>query len=197
MRLSPFRFRLSLLAVLVAGTEGCGLAGESVGPEDSAFEASGPDRNGEALQTDALAYTAVYRSGEAPYRMYGFRIVATFTNRLTVPVFLGRCFPYSPTPIFGIQLVGDTAGAGGWGSIYSRAWACVGHDQQLIVAPGATRVDTLDMLGPMAWQGGVPLGTFDGRLRLVYGVSTCPGDGGCPGAREFEASNAFDVRTVR
>ena len=43
----------------------------------------------------------------------------------------------------------------------------------------------------------VALGKLDGRMRPWYGVSTCPGDVGCPGARELGASNTFVVQTAR
>ena len=178
---------LTTLAV-TAALAACGPAGEIVAPASV---------DGEALRTDATAYRAVYRGGAGAGVTYGFRVVATFTNPLPVAVYLARCYPDSPRPTFGIELVGDTAGAGGWGSAFSRAWACVGHDRQFVVAPGATRVDTLDVAGPNAWQGGAPRGRFDGRVRVVYGVSTCPGDGGCPGAGELGASNAFDVVVAR
>jgi hypothetical protein len=158
-----------------------------------------PARADEALQTDSLAYTAVYRAGQAPYRLYGFRVVARFTNRTPAPVYLERCYPDSPTPIFDVQLVGDTAGAGPLGSVFRRLWGCVGHDRQIEVASGTTRTDTLDLVGPSAFEGGTgrPLGRFDGRLRLSYNVQACRGGAGCGLPVGAGLSNAFDVTVER
>jgi hypothetical protein len=200
-----------LLSVLVLALAACAGAEapsappvtSPANPAPSAPAPSAPlppaTRAGEPLQTDSLAYTAVPRSGTGSYRTYGFRVVARFTNHMAAPVYLASCGPTSTSPTYDIRLVGDTTGAGFLGSIFSRLWACVGHDRQLEVLPGATRTDTLDLTGPSLFDGatGQPFGKFDGRVRLVYGVQTCRGDGACPLPPEAGTSNVFDVTVAR
>ncbi len=156
-------------------------------------------RDGEPLQTDSLAYTAIYKGGEGAYRMYGFRVIVRFTNSRPVPVYLANCFPTDSKPMYGVSLVDAGAEAGSWGSIFNRAWACVGHDRQLQVLPGATRIDTLDLLGPNAFDGITkkPYGTFDGRVRIIYAVQTCRGDGECRLPYNDGVSNVVDVKVMR
>ena len=135
-------------------------------------------RNGAALTTDSSEYTATYIGGDGPYRSHGFRVVARFENQTLRTLYLARCFPDTPVPIFGVQL----EGAGdSWGSAYNPAWACVGHDNQIVVPPAQSRTDTLLIRGPTAFDGrtGQHFGTLTGRMRLVYQVQTCRGDGEC------------------
>lgn len=178
---------------------GLACAPERVTIDAGARSIAPPVRAGEPVQTDALAYTATLRSGEGSYRRYGFRVVAQYTNRTGGPVYLATCYPNSGSPMYGVQLLGDTTGGGAWGSVFNPTWACVGHDAQIEVAPGATRADTLTLAGPNAWDGytKVPFGTFDGRVRLLYDVQTCRGDGACRLTREAGVSNAFDVTVAR
>jgi hypothetical protein len=158
--------------------------------------APGAVRGDEPLQTDQLAYTAVSNTS-GPYAQYTFRLVATYTNRTSGTVYLARCYPTSPTPLYGVTIVGDSTGANGWGSIFNRVWGCVGHSSQFPVAPGATRTDTLEISGPNAWKDGVPLGKFGGRLRIGYGVGACVGEIPCMASPLPGYSNEFDVTVVR
>lgn len=157
-----------------------------------ALNVSGPD-GGTALATDRASYTATYERGTGSYSEYGFTIVARFTNTGRNPVYLGRCYPTSPQPIFGVTLVGEDATHR---SAFNGTWACVGHSQQFLIAPGDVRVDTLHISGPNGFNGitGQPYGTLSGRMRLSYEVAACPGDGGCtPAAPERAYSNEFEV----
>jgi hypothetical protein len=82
----------------------------------------------------------------------------------------------------GVPLV--DGGDDGWGSASGGAWACVGH-----------RGDTLRIRGPNAFDGhpGQPVGQLIGRMRLVYEVQRCRGDGACRLPRAAGASNALTV----
>lgn len=155
----------------------------------------GPGAGTVVLQTDRDEYVASYEGGEGPYRQYGFSVVARFENRGSSTVYLGRCYPDSPHPIYGVKLVADGES---WRAAYSRVWACVGHDRQIQVRPGELRVDTLHLLGPNAVDGRTnqPLGTFTGQMRLIYEVQTCRGDGACRLSEEAGMSNAFTVELV-
>lgn len=148
------------------------------------------------LRTDRTEYVATYVSGEGAYRQYGFTVVARLENRGPERVYLARCYPDSPHPIYGVELVDQDGDS--WGSGYSGAWACVGHDRQIPVAAGESRTDTLRLRGPNAWDGRTkqPFGALAGRMRLVYGVQTCPGDGECRLDREVGRANVFTVEQV-
>jgi hypothetical protein len=145
------------------------------------------------LSTDARSYAATAIGSEDRYQRYMFTVVATFTNQGTAPVYLGRCYPTSPQPTYGVEL------AGGGKAAYDPIWACVGHDQQLAVAPGASRVDTLRLSGPNSFPngGGRGLASIVGRMRLVYAVGGCGGEARCPLPADAGTSNVFDVRLAR
>jgi hypothetical protein len=142
------------------------------------------------LQTDRLAYTAALVQGVGPYRTFGFRLVARFTNDLVRPVYLKRCYPDWPSPIYGISAADADQEAA-----YNPVWACVGHDRPIVVQPGETRTDTLEVRGPNAWDGytNAPLGTLGGRFQLSYEVGTCRSVHDCPVAGRVRASNEFEV----
>lgn len=202
--LTDASFMLLALLVSVTACSGLGDSGAPLTEPESPLPVPGEPlppaaRAGEPLQTDSLSYTAVHRFGTGSYRTYGFRVIARFTNRKAAPVYLASCRPESTSPAFGVVLVGRSDAAGSWGSIFNRAWACVGHDRQLEVLPGATRTDTLELLGPNAFDGftGQPFGTFDARIRLGYRVQTCRGDGGCMLQFDEGTSNAVDVKVAR
>ena len=150
-----------------------------------------------ALVTDQASYVARYQRGEGSYRQYGFTLVASFQNRTGGPVYLERCYPDTPVPTFGVELVGGV----GWApeSGFDPVWACVGHGSQIVVRPGDTRVDTLRIHGPNSWDGrtGAPGGSLEGSFRLVYPAGTCRDVVRCPLPREARSSNAFEVRVER
>jgi hypothetical protein len=129
-----------------------------------------------ALTTDRTSYLATNAGGEGAYRMYVVTVVARFINPLDHPVYLERCFPNTPHPTYAVLPAAGEAESG-----YNPVWACVGHDRQIVVLAGATRVDTLVLNGPNSWDGHTnePFGSLEGLFALSYG-----------GAR----SNAFQVR---
>lgn len=149
-----------------------------------------------ALTTDRTEYTATPLEGEGDYRVYGFRVVARFTNWSGAPVYLDRCHPRDPRPMFGVRL---RTGAPGLQSGYDPAWACVGHDDPIVVRPGATRTDTLLIRGPNAWDGSTaqPLGVLEGEFQLTYTARTCRSDTGCELPDGMSASSPFRVRVAR
>jgi len=179
-----------LWALVVLGTAACTRETlvvtnpEDEPPFDQPFDApfDGPSLAPSSLTIDRTEYVARHESGVGNYREYAFTMVVQFRNKTSDPLFLARCYPDSPGPIYGVELVdeGDS-----WGSAYSALWACVGHDRQLRVDPGAVRADTLRVRGPNAWdgRGGKPYGALTGRMRLRYSVQSCRGDGrACPPA---------------
>jgi hypothetical protein len=107
-------------------------------------------------------------------------------------VYLARCYPESPHPVYGVGVVDSSDSRG---AAYNRVWACVGHNRQIPLRPGQARTDTLRLIGPNVVDGrtGQPRGAFVGRMRLFYEVQTCPGDGACRLGQEAGASNAFAV----
>ena len=173
------------------------LLGTAVGCSDAP---TGESSAAELLANDDASFTvdrAVYTATSVrsvQYQRYSFKLVARFTNTTDQTVYLSRCYPNSPTPMFGVELIGE--GVDRWGSAYDMAWACVGHDQQIEVLPGATRTDTFDIAGPNAFDGttGRPFGTLIGRMRLVYGVQGCRGDGACRLTKSIGQSAPFDVQ---
>lgn len=148
-------------------------------------------REGAPVQTDTTEYTARHIGGEGNYRRYGFELVTRFYNAHEDTVFLGRCYPDSPIPIYGVEAV-DSSDR--WGAAYSPTWACVGHENPIAVAPGATRVDTLQLVGPTAFDGrtGEPFGVLTGEFRLGYSVNSCRREVGCE-LQNAGVSNVFRV----
>lgn len=167
---------VNVLAVLGLGLAAVAACSDPLAPDSSAGILSG--RGGVVLTTDSSDYTAAYLGGDGPYRRHGFRVVARFENHTLRTLFLARCFPDTPGPIFGIRV--DDVGIA-WGSAYSPVWACVGHENQIAVPPLQSRTDTLFIQGPTGFDGrtGQYFGTLTGRMRLAYEVQTCRGDGEC------------------
>ncbi|HEV2736369.1 MAG TPA: hypothetical protein VGV85_16105 [Longimicrobiaceae bacterium] len=156
-----------------------------------------PGAEDAALATDRTSYVARYQQGQGSYRQYGFTLVASFENRTGEPVYLERCYPHTPIPVYGVELAGGAGGAPESG--FDPAWACVGHDSPIVVQPGDTRVDTLRIRGPNSWDGrtGAPSGSLEGTFRLVYPAGSCRDVIRCPLPREARSSNEFEVRVER
>jgi hypothetical protein len=85
--------------------------------------------------TDATGYVAVPIAAPGAFRQYRFTIITRFENRSAAPVFLGRCYPDSPQPMYWIGPAdGSTVEAA-----YNPNWACVGHNKQFEIRPGGAR----------------------------------------------------------
>jgi hypothetical protein len=143
------------------------------------------------LRTDRNLYEATFLRGEDTYRTYALTVVARFTNTTDQPLYLSRCYPATSYPIYGVVSINADQEAG-----YNPVWACVGHDHPIVVGSGETRVDSLRIAGPNAWDGSTkePFGTLTGRFRLSYPIATCPDVYGCRALSSSVESNDFEVR---
>jgi hypothetical protein len=147
--------------------------------------------------TNDTGYVAMREPGGGPVVRYGFTLVARYRNPTSAPIYLARCHASSPTPVYDVQLV-EASHSGG--SAYSPVWACAAHDKQIVVAPGAARVDTLKIDGPATWSGVTkkPLGVLEGRFRLAYDPQGCPGDGRCEIVVDsLRYSNEFTIHLAK
>ena len=175
--------RTSMLGAALAALPAC------------AAPASAPPPAGGALVTDAAAYVA-RPLARTPGR-YGFAVVARYTNRRAAPIRLAWCGLGARRPTYGIETVGPDPG--GEGAAYNPNWGCVGHDDPIVVVPGATRVDTLALEGPNGWDGRTqrPFGALEGTFRLVYEAAAAPDSGAAVLPESRWQSNAFTVRLGR
>jgi hypothetical protein len=157
-------------------------------PAEPGIDGLGPVPAG-AFTTDATGYRAYRLPGSLP--RYQFRIISRFENRTVSTLYLGRCFPDSPQPLFTVMNTAPVE------SGYGQVWACVGHDRQFAIAAGQVRIDTLLVEGPNVFQGGtnIAFGVTEGDFRLYYDVRLAPGDGAPTAPDSVKLSNAFRVRT--
>lgn len=156
------------------------------------------ERGNELIHTDATEYVATLQGGSGAYKRYGTRIVATFTNRTAMPLWLERCLTTSPQPMYDIVFDRQQSGADDSTiPMYSHVHACVGHDQHFRVEPGAQRTDTLDVSGPNIWQNDKPIGHAEGRMRVSYRASVCQSKVNCLPVAIDARSHPFDVRIAR
>ncbi len=147
------------------------------------------------LQLDHTQYTASCVERRGNTCSYGFAVIARYENRTTDTLYVSRCYPTDPTPVYGVETVNDTADAA-----YDAVWACVGHDSPIVIAPHAARVDTLRLEGPNEFDGktNAPMGKLDGEFRLLYKVSSCwRGRTKCQLLPEWQRSGTFRVHLVR
>lgn len=149
-----------------------------------------PDR---VFMTDATGYVAHRIPNSGALVRYRFTVITRYANRGTVSVFLGRCFPTSPQPLFSVVAADSSVRSG-----YEYVWACVGHDKQFELPPGALRTDTLQVEGPNMFDNGTNtgIGATSGRFKLYFAVGSAPGDGASNGAIPTRFSNEFIVRTA-
>ena len=154
----------------------------------------GPVPDG-SLTTDATGYLAEPIVGTVRPLQYQFKLITRFENRSRSPVFLGRCYPNSPQPIYSIVSADGSA----LESAYNPNWACVGHDSQFQLLPGAVRVDTFTLQGPNVFDPSKQqaVGATSGMFRLALSVRSAPGDGAPAAPGSLGMSNAFVVRTSR
>lgn len=145
------------------------------------------------LQLDATRYVAAVPTGGTDRRR-AFQVIVRLVNRTGDTLFLANCFPSSTTPMFGVHMAEASSGQA---SAYAQVYGCTGHSNQLPVAPGTVRVDTLTVRGPNTYDGrtGQHFGVLEGLMRLSYGVQTCRGDGACRVARDATQSSPFLVVT--
>jgi len=165
------------------------LAGCSLGAD---FEPSTDDL---PLRTDQTVYIAQEQQGG--FRpIYGFDLVAQLENKTGRTVYLARCYPNSLHPTYGVELLGQEDDGG---AAYNAAWACVGHENPIAVAPGATRIDTFHIAGPNAWPSGSSqhFGVLEGWFRLGYQAQFCRAQTGCDLPDSLARSNEFEVQLAQ
>ena len=108
-----------------------------------------------------LSQTSYLASRGHPLR--GFIVVASFTNRSAIPVFLSSCGPRGP------RFVLETEVNGSWVRSYDRF--CPSELRPpLQVLPGEKRVDSLEVSGIVDDEGN-PRVDIRARHRVVYGAS--------------------------
>jgi hypothetical protein len=123
------------------------------------------------LKTDQDNYSAKYEKTIDGMRVYGFTVIARFENRSQEPAYLDRCRPDTPYPFYSVYAVESREIKE---SAYNRMWACVGHDNPIVVEPGETRTDNLHF-STSSWRSDTKtyLGALEGQARLIYGIRFC------------------------
>jgi hypothetical protein len=96
------------------------------------------------------------------------RLVLTYRNPADTAVTLDRCLPAEPYPIYSVQLVLPKNAEG---AAYNPGWACVGGVSPIVIGPKATRIDTITLHGPTAYDNQTHryVGVLAGLFRLGYG----------------------------
>lgn len=187
------RIAFVLLSILGAA---CSAAPDKLGPAaaDTSSAVGEPPPPG-VFTTNSTSYEA--RLVDSVYRVYRFTVITRYTNTTSSTLYLERCYPTSPIPIYGVLLVSPADSV----SAYSPAWACVGHEHQIGVPAGATRVDTLELTGPNAFDSHtfVGLGVLEGTMRLGFSPMTCSDiNTVCPiNIDSLRYSNEFTVHIAR
>jgi len=158
---------------------------------------SGTESRDVSVTTDKSSYEAAHVSGTGMYGTYGFNVVARIQNTGQRSIYLGTCYPNDTNPMF---FVVTDDGNTGSRSAYNPNWGCVGHDQQIVVAPGIAREFTIFIRGPNGWDNsGQFMGTLTGTMRIGFAMSVCSGEGNCsevmPNASRL--SNLFDVQLAK
>ena len=143
-----------------------------------------------AFTTDTTGYLAYRLPGSLP--SYHFQIISRFENRTASTLYLGRCFPDSPQPLFSVVDAPPVE------SGYAQVWACIGSVQPFAIRTGEVRVDTLLVEGPNFFENGTnaPIGVTEGDFWLYYDVRLAAGDGAPTAPNSLKLSNAFRVRTT-
>jgi len=148
------------------------------------------------IKTDQIEYNARYHEMVSGQDRYKFLLTASFENRTGATVYLERCYPHTPYPIY--DIVPDNgsgiqeSGSGG----YRTANVCVGHDKPIIVQPGETRIDKLVIYGPNAWTSDklIIKEALTGQFRLTYRAYFCRELIRCERPDAMQYSNVFTVR---
>ena len=123
------------------------------------------------VRTDADTYAAARTVLESGVQIFDFRAIVTIENTGTRPLPLARC---------GADLIYSMERVDGGRSAFVWGWGCAATPP-LVLAPGETLTDTVDVSGHSgaALGGAVPL--VDGTHRLLYS-----GPGGLIRSRPFE-----------
>jgi hypothetical protein len=149
-----------------------------------------------ALTTDRIHYVGIPMEDSGTVIHYGFTVITRVRNTSMAPLYFETC---GATPIvpFGVELVEYRDPAG---SAYDAAWSCPAGDVE-VLSPGEERTDTLQLRGPMLFDGSrqpaVPLGRVEGRMRISFAARTCSRQIACTSDAALVPillrSNAFEV----
>ena len=151
------------------------------------------------IQTDQTEYVAQFDSTVNKQDRYKFPLIARFENRTGVPIYLERCYPNTPNPIFNVGLdngKGVESSSGPFDNPYATVQGCVGHDNPIIVQPEEIRVDNLTIYAPNAWSDDslIPKDKLNGQFRLIYLAHFCRELYKCERPDAVQYSNIFTVR---
>ena len=122
------------------------------------------------LRTDSSSYAATATG----FGQVEVRLILTYRNPADTAVALDRCLPAESYPIYSVELV---LPANAEGAAYNPGWACVGGVSPIVIAPKATRIDTITLHGPTAYdnQAHRYLGVLAGVFRIGYGGQSSNG----------------------
>jgi hypothetical protein len=158
------------------------------------FVAAPPDQV--TIKTDQTEYTAQYNETVYGQNRYKFPLTASFENRTGATVYLERCYPHTPYPIYDVVLDNGSGRQESELDGYRTGHVCVGHDKPIIVQPGETRIDKLVIYGPNAWTSDklITKEELTGQFRLTYRAYFCRELIGCERPDAMQYSNVFTVR---
>jgi hypothetical protein len=150
------------------------------------------------IQTDQTEYVAQFDSTLNKQDRYKFPLVARFENRTGVPIYLARCYPNTPYPIYNVRPdngKGVESSSNSLDNPYAAFVACVGHDNPIIVQPGEIRVDNLTISAPNGWSDDflIPKDKLNGQFRLIYHAHFCRKRYNCKRPDTVQYSNIFTV----
>ena len=134
------------------------------------------------LETDASMYVALRTPTGDPGNQFSMEMIVAVSNGTEGPVTLQGCADNADgTPRFALSMA---ATKNDWAPAYEDVNGCR-TPTVITLAVGESRVDRIVLAAPRFFDGltGAPLGTLEGRMRLVYFVD---------GLTLW--SNAFDVR---
>jgi hypothetical protein len=135
-----------------------------------------------SLETNAPMYVALRTPTGDPANQFSMEMIVAVSNGTEGPVTLQGCADNADgTPRFALSMA---ATKNDWAPAYEDVNGCR-TPTVITLAVGESRVDRIVLAGPRFFDGltGAPLGTLEGRMRLVYFVD---------GLTLW--SNAFDVR---
>jgi hypothetical protein len=157
------------MAVLILGLVGC--REQVLAPSGAVL-----------LETNASMYVALRTPTGDPGNQFSMEMVVAVSNGTAGPVTLQGCADNADgTPRFALSMA---ATKNDWAPAYEDANGCR-TPTVITLAVGESRVDRIELVAPRLFDGltGAPLGTLEGRMRLVYFVD---------GLTLW--SNAFDVQ---
>jgi hypothetical protein len=134
------------------------------------------------LETNAPAYVALRTPTGDPSNQFSMEMIVAVSNGTEGPVTLQGCADNADgTPRFALSMA---ATKNDWAPAYEDVNGCR-TPTVITLAVGESRVDRIVLAAPRFFDGltGAPLGTLEGRMRVVYFVD---------GLTLW--SNAFDVR---